>query len=146
VPPKVKEGIHLIDVRGVEIEPSHARIALAGDVFLSWDPKDLPPQGSRVRFTIEGTVKPGLQVKPVRIEDSDLWASIVKVVGEQLGDFEVLSAPPPEEGELPYPGDDPDLAVTIKAGDQEVKTTTGGLHAAARRAGNGRPPKRGARR
>lgn len=95
------KGLKLHDQLGRDIEPEHARIALAGDVFLTYEATDLPPMGAECQITLKGTITGPVQLKQVKEEDLNIWVTVVKLKAEEkIGQLEVIALPPPPDNEL----------------------------------------------
>lgn len=90
-PPKRWAGF--LDKFRREIVPEHFRGKLTGDVFLGFDPADIPPQGSTVELRVKAKVG-GAHLKPT--DDADkVYVAYVDLKASEAHDF-VIVVPEPE--------------------------------------------------
>src|SRR5262245_17506470 len=87
----------LLDTRGNEIDPEQLRLKLAGDVFLSYDIGDIPPQGAIVEICVRGHITPKVELKEMGPEDSRSWAVVATMKAEErVGKLKVLGLQEPQ--------------------------------------------------
>lgn len=93
-------GLHLIDGEtGERIDPSHLRAALSGDVYLTRDLDEMPPQHVDVELTVVGKVAFPVTLKEtkeagvaavftVKVERQTSWRILPKAADPTLMDDE----------------------------------------------------------
>jgi hypothetical protein len=97
-------GLHLIDGEtGERIDPSHLRAALSGDVYLTRDLDEMPPQHVDVELTVVGKVAFPVTLKEtkeagvaavftVKVERQTSWRILPKAADPTLMDDEAWKA------------------------------------------------------
>lgn len=77
---------HLVDENNEPIEIRQLRGKTSGDVFLSNDVDDMPPQGARFEMTVRGEVKGKIEFE----EKGDHWVAFTKLVVNERKSFRIL--------------------------------------------------------
>lgn len=98
------EGIKLVDERGRLINPKQVRATIeGGDIFVSWNVEDLPPQHAEVEVLVKGKVSGFLLKDLAQGKGKPDWAAYAKVKVDVGRGFKVLP-PPPLPDSLPFDG------------------------------------------
>jgi hypothetical protein len=102
-------GIQLVDDKGRPIEAKQVRATVkGGDIFLSWDIEDLPPQKRRVELTIVAEVS-GFELRDLGKTKPE-WAAYASLKVERGRDFKLLPLPPKPPGLFDGEADKPKAA------------------------------------